>query len=88
MTPNFSQTPLRRPRRLFSASVARKFLTVSPPTPACLASSATTAALSSVVRVGAARIRYSLGSFSTRALRVLRALAVGSSVDDLAAAVY
>jgi hypothetical protein len=73
---------------LFSASVARKFLTVSPPAPACLASSATTAERSSSVRVGAERMAVSLVSFSTRALRVLRALAVGSRVDDLAAAVY
>lgn len=88
MVPNFSQTPFRRPRRLFSASVLRKFLTVSPPAPACLASSATMAALSSAVRVGAARICDSLASFSTMALRLLRALAVGSRVEVLAAAVY
>lgn len=88
MAPNFSQTPFRRPRRLFSASVLRKFLTVSPPAPACLASSATMADLSSAVRVGAARISDSLGSFSTMALRLLRALAVGSRVEVLAAAVY
>lgn len=85
---NFWQTPWRRPRRLFSARVSRKFLTVAPPPPACLVSSATMADLSSGLRVGADRMEESLLSFSTMEPRLARALAVGSSVDDLEAAVY
>ncbi len=85
---NFWQTPWRRPRRLFSARVSRKFLTVAPLAPACLVSSVTMALLSSVLRVGADRMEASFLSFSKMAPRLARALAVGSSVDDLLAAVY
>lgn len=88
MVSNFSTMPGRRPRRLFSARVSRKFLTVSLREPDCLASSSTMAALSASVRVGAARMPTSLGSFLTRAPRDSRAAAVGSSVCDLEAAVY
>jgi hypothetical protein len=88
ISPNLSATPLRRPRRLFSARVSRKFLTVGELAPACLDSSATMAPLSSAVRVGADRMAASLGSFSSRAERLLRALAVGSRLEVLAAAVY
>ena len=88
ISPNFRQTPGKRPRRLFSASVLRKFLKVSPPPPACLTSSVTMAVLSSELSVGAARMLASLGSLLTMFPRVPRALAVGSSVDDLEAAVY
>lgn len=56
--------------------------------PDCLLSSATMADLSSVLRVGALRMATRLGSLARRLPRVVRALAVGSRVDDLAAAVY
>jgi hypothetical protein len=86
---NFSQTPLSRPRRLFSARASRKFLTVAVlEAPACLASSATMDDLSAALRVGACRMVDSLASFSTMAARLVRALAVGSRLDDLTAAVY
>ncbi len=87
--PNFSQTPRRMPRRLFSARVARKFLTVSlPPAPACFCSSATMADLSAALSVGAARMVPSLGSRSRIEPSVLSARAAWSRDDDLAAAVY
>lgn len=85
---NFSTTPGRRPSRLFSARVLRKFLTVSLEAPDCLTSSSTMEDLSASVRVGAARMVTSLGSFSRRAPRLVRALAVGSRVEVLTAAVY
>src|SRR5690242_12155191 len=85
--PNLEQTPWRRPRRLFSARVSRKFLTVAELPPACLLSSATMADLSSGVSVGAARICGSLVSFSTMAARLASALGVGSSDEDLEGAV-
>lgn len=88
ISPNLLTTPPRRPRRLFSARVSRKFLTVGVAPPACLASSATMAALSSALSVGASRMAPSLGSLSRRLPRLARALAVGSRADDLAAAVY
>lgn len=85
---NFPQTPGRRPRRLFSASVSRKFLTVSLAPPVSLASSPTMSDLSAAVSVGVDRICNSLASFSTTLPRLAMARAVGSSVDDLDAAVY
>lgn len=89
MVSNFSQTPPKRPRRLFSARASRKFLTVAlEPAPDCLASSATTAALSSLLRVGALRMVESLGSFWMMLCRVAMALEVGSRLEDLEAAVY
>jgi hypothetical protein len=90
ISPNLSQTPFRMLRRLFSARVERKFLTVSlePTEPSCFCSSATMALLSASLRVGVLRIRESLVSLVTRSFRELRALAVGSSEDDLTAAVY
>lgn len=86
--PNFWQTPLRMPSLLFSARVLRKFLTVSLLPPVCLLSSATMADLSSAVSVGVDRTLDRLGSLSKTLLRLARAFAVGSSVDDLEAAVY
>lgn len=88
MALNFSQTPPRMLRRLLAARVVRKFLTVSLLAPGCLASSWTMADLSASDRVGAVRMVASLGSFSRRAPRLERALAVGSRLDDLTAAVY
>src|SRR5687768_243582 len=44
--------------------------------------------LSAAVRVGALRIEGSLVSFLKTSARVLRALEVGSRLEDLAAAVY
>lgn len=85
---NLLQTPGRRPRRLFSARVARKFLTVSPEAPVFFCSSATMALLSAADRVGASRMVTSLGSFWIRLPRAARPLAVGSSEDVLTAAVY
>ena len=87
--PNFWQTPARMLRRLFSARVSRKFLTVaSLPAPACLTSSATMADLSAEERLGAPRMVLSLVSFSSRVPRLARARAVGSRAEDLTAAVY
>lgn len=88
MVANLSQTPGRRPSRLFSARVSRKFLTVSLPEPAFLASSSMMAFLSASVRVGAERMATSLVSFSRRAPRLERAAAVGSRLEVLTAAVY
>lgn len=87
-TPNLSQTPPRRLRRLFSARVARKFLTVSPEVPALFCSSATIADLSPADSVGASRMVVSFGSLTIRLPRLERARAVGSRVDVLTAAVY
>lgn len=88
--PNFSQTPWSIPRRLFSARVARKFLTVSLELvgPAFFCNSATMALLSLSERVGVLRIETSFVSLAQRSLRALRALAVGSREEDLTAAVY
>ena len=86
---NFSETPLSMPRRLFSARVARKFLTVSlAAPPICFCSSATMAPLSASVSVGVSRMTASLASLAYRALRALSARAVGSRDEDLTAAVY
>lgn len=85
---NLAQTPGSRLRRLFSARVARKFLTVSTEAPELLCSSATMALLSAGERVGVCRIETSLASFSSRLPRAARPLAVGSSDDVLTAAVY
>ena len=93
-TSNFSHTPCSTPRRLFSASVCRKFRTVSAPgpvldpAPVCLSSSATILDLSAGVRVGALRIAGSLVSRRKTLDRAARARAVGSSVWVLDAAVY
>lgn len=73
---------------MFSARASRKFLTVGAWEPDCLVSSATMAFLSSAARVGAPRMPASLASRAMRPPRVDRALAVGSMVEDLAAAVY
>ena len=67
--PNLSHTPLRMPSRLFSASVLRKFLTVSLLAPACFCSSATISLLSPALRVGMWRMLESLASLLKRALR-------------------
>lgn len=90
ISPNLSQTPFRIPRRLFSARVARKFLTVSlePAEPSCFCSSVTMALLSASLRVGVLRMLESLGSLVTRSFSEERALAVGSREDSLTAAVY
>jgi len=58
----FSQTPGSIPRRLFSARVSRKFLTVSWEIPACFWSSPTMADLSASLRVGVLRMAASLTS--------------------------
>jgi hypothetical protein len=73
---------------LFSARVARKFLTVSPVAPEPLASSATMALLSETVSVGIVRMETSFVSFCSRALRAATPLAVGSREAVLTAAVY
>jgi len=87
---NFAQMPCSRPRRLFSARVARKFLTVSllPAAPIAFCSSATTAFLSPSVRVGVLKTVASLASLEYSSPRALRAFAVGSRVEVFTAAVY
>lgn len=85
---NLAQTLPRRDRRLFSARVRRKFLTVSPVAPVLFSSSATMADLSSALRVGAPRIVTSLVSFSMRLPSLPKAVAVGSREEVLTAAVY
>lgn len=86
---NFSQTPFRLLKRLYSARVDRKFLTVSlEPEPRDFCNSPTIALLSASDRVGVLRMVASLGSLVTRSFRALRALAVGSREEDFAAAVY
>lgn len=86
-SPNLVQTPPRRPRRLFSARVWRKFLTVAL-VPEVFSSSAMMADLSAGVRVGAWRMAASFASWLTRPPSLFRAVAVGSSEEDLTAAVY
>lgn len=88
--PNFSETPGSIPRRLFSAKVARKFLTVSfeLTAPRFFCSSEMMALLSLSESVGVFRIVASLGSLARRSPRALRAFAVGSRDEDLTAAVY
>lgn len=86
---NFSVTGCRTERRLFSARVSRKFLmrpSLSAPT--FFWSSATMAFLSAGDSEGDDSSCVSLGSFLKTAARLSRALAVGSSEDVLAAAVY
>lgn len=85
---NLVQTPGRRPRRLFSARVVRKFLTVSPEAPAFFCSSVTMAVLSAEDSVGASRMVTRWLSFLIRLPRAARPLAVGSSEEVLTAAVY
>src|SRR4051812_35613911 len=84
---NLEQTPGRRPRRLFSARVAKKFLTVSLE-PAFFWSSATMALLSAGLRVGVSRMETSFESFWITLLRAAMPLAVGSREEVLTAAVY
>jgi hypothetical protein len=87
---NLSQTPFKMPNRLFSARVARKFLTVSlePEAPSDFCSSATMDPLSPAERVGVLRMVNNFESLATRSLRALRAFAVGSRAEVFAAAVY
>jgi len=75
---------------LFSASVARRFLTVlsDEGRPAAFSSSAMIWPLSAWVSVGACRIVASLASLATMLLSEATALAVGSRVEVLTAAVY
>lgn len=56
--------------------------------PAVFSSSATMADLSAGVRVGAWRMVFSFASWETRPPSLFRAVAVGSSEEDLTAAVY
>jgi hypothetical protein len=87
---NFSQTPSNKPSRLFSAKVARKFLTVpllSAP-PVCFSSSAMMADLSDSCRVGAAIRVCSFGSFFISVEREAMAREVLSKADCFTAAVY
>lgn len=87
---NFAEISFNKPSRLFSARVARKFLTVSlaPAAPMLFWSSARMALLSAAVSVGVDRTEASLASLVYRSPRALRALAVGSRVEFLTAAVY
>lgn len=86
---NLLTTEGSRPRRLFSARVARKFLTLaSPSTRATLRSSPTMALLSAAVSCGVLRMAASLGSFSRTVPTEARARAVGSREEVLTAAVY
>lgn len=87
-SPNLAQTPSRMPRRLFSARVCRKFLTVSPWALAAFSSSAMMADLSDAESVGVARILTNFSSFFRRLPREASDLAVGSREDVLTAAVY
>jgi hypothetical protein len=77
-------------RRLFSARVDRKFLTVLSPagTEAAFSSSATIWLLSLAERVGACRMAESLGSLAKMVESEERDLAVWSSVEVFTAAVY
>ncbi len=87
---NFSQTPSSIPSLLFSARVCRKFFTVSPLStpPMCFWSSCTICDLSPGVRLGAWRMTGSLGSFLNTSDKAASDLAVFSSAEVLAAAVY
>jgi uncharacterized protein (DUF2344 family) len=75
---------------LFSASVCRKFFTVSfcDALPVCLSSSAMILDLSDGESVGAERIAGSFESVASSLPREESAEAVGGRVEDLAAAVY
>ena len=86
---NFSQTPSNMPSRLLSASVFKKFLTVSALSlsPVYFCNSWTIWDLSLVVRVGVVRIRGNFGSFLKMAVKAARDLDVGSKAEDLTAAV-
>lgn len=86
---NFSQTFSKTPNRLFSASVVRKFLTVSPLSPpVSFWSSDTTSFLSALVRVGAAIIEASLRSDLRVWPRIARARETWSREVDLTEAEY
>jgi hypothetical protein len=89
-TPNFSTTPPSTPNRLFSASVARKFLTMPSLSwlPMCFCSSWTICCLSETDSEGACRISLSLASFLNTLESVSSDLAVGSRALVFAAAVY
>lgn len=85
----FSQTPFRSPKRLFSASVFRKFLTVSAlSVPVYFCSSAMICSLSSALSVGACMMAASFSSLWKIWLRALSALATVSRVELFTAAVY
>lgn len=85
-----SHMPSRMPSLLFSASVLKKFLTVSrlSAPPVCLRSSCTIWDLSVELRVGALRILGNLGSFLKMPERLERVLDVLSRVEVFTAAVY
>ena len=87
---NLSHIPSRIPSLLFSASVLKKFLTVSPLSvpPVCFRSSCTIWDLSVELNVGAFRITGSLGSFLKMPERLERVLEVLSRVEVFTAAVY
>lgn len=78
------------PSLLFSASVLKKFLTVSPLSapPVCFRSSCTIWDLSVELRVGAFRITGNLGSFLKMPERLERVLEVLSRVEVFTAAMY
>lgn len=85
-----SRIPSRMPSLLFSASVLKKFLTVSPLSapPVCFRSSCTIWDLSVELKVGAFRITGNLGSFLKMPERLRRVLEVLSRVEVFTAAVY
>ena len=87
---NFWHTPCNIPSLLLSASVFRKFLTVSPLSnpPRCRWSSWIIWDLSPVVRAGAVRMTGSLGSLLKTSARAARDCEVASRADVLTAAVY
>lgn len=87
---NFSHTPCSIPSLLLSASVFKKFLTVSPLScpPECRCSSWIIWDLSPGVRVGAVRMTGSLGSFLKTSAKAARDFDVVSRADVLTAAVY
>jgi hypothetical protein len=89
-TPNFSTTPSSTPRRLFSARVVSRFLTMPSLSalPMCFWSSWTICCLSETERVGAWRMSLSLGSFLKTLWRVLSDLPVASRALVFEAAVY
>lgn len=80
----------RMPSLLFSASVLKKFLTVSPLSapPVCFRSSCTIWDLSVELRVGAFRITGNLGSLLKMPERLERVLEVLSRVELFTAAMY
>lgn len=87
---NFSQTPCRILRRLFSARVCKKFLTVSPLSipPVCFCNSWMICDLSAGVKAGAERMLDNLASFLNTSDKRERDFEVLSKADVLTAAVY